>query len=107
MFSHIYPNIVDGFELKPREENWFDKGVLRFFTQNEFLDYSFFEYGGFYDWAYVYYPNRCIDGTVPSCHLHVVMHGCTASYQLIWDVWVRYSGYIEYAVSNDIVLLFP
>jgi len=26
---------------------------------------------------------------------------------LIWDFWVRYSGYIEYAVSNDVVLLFP
>jgi len=32
MFSHLYPNIIDGFELKPRVEDWWDKGVLRFFT---------------------------------------------------------------------------
>ena len=37
----------------------------------------------------------------------MVFHGCLGSYQRKWDEQVRYSGYMEWAATNDIVLIFP
>ena len=52
------------------------KGVFRNFAQYEFVDQNWLEFSGFNDYGYVYYPNRCYDGSVEKCHIHVEMHGC-------------------------------
>ena len=63
IFKHLLPNVIEGFELKDRTNDWEDKGVLRFFSQNEFLDYVIGDYVGFYDYGYIYYPNTCFEKT--------------------------------------------
>ena len=51
-----------------------DKGVLLKFDQTEFIDTWPFEYTGFADDGYVFYPNQCVDG-VTKCKLVVMFHG--------------------------------
>ena len=41
------------------------------------------------------------------CHVHIEMHGCSGTNQLYMDVWARYSGYLQWAATNDIIVLFP
>ena len=35
------------------------------------------------------------------------MHACAMGYQMIFDDFLRYSGYLEYGASNDIIIVFP
>ncbi|KUL87354.1 hypothetical protein ZTR_04677 [Talaromyces verruculosus] len=39
--------------------------------------------------------------------LHVVLHGCTQGYGLIGDKYIHNTGYLPWADTNDIILLFP
>ncbi len=54
-------------------------------------------------WAYV--PANCASGA--SCKLHVALHGCKQSSDLIGDKYVKNTGYTRWADTNSIVVLFP
>lgn len=54
-------------------------------------------------WLYV--PRGC-DGEA-RCRLHIVFHGCKQGASFVSDRFVRSTGYLEWAASNRIVLLFP
>ena len=73
ILNHLYPNI-DGSTVQARDQQWMDKGVLLKFDQTEFIDAWPFEYTGFADDGYVFYPNQCVDG-VTKCKLVVMFHG--------------------------------
>ena len=54
-------------------------------------------------WLYV--PRTCAGGA--SCRLHVVFHGCKQGASFVGEQFVRSAGYLEWAASNGIALLFP
>jgi poly(3-hydroxybutyrate) depolymerase len=58
------------------------------------------------DFGYVFYPNEClVDGV--SCKVHVVMHGCVQNEQAVFLGLVNYSGFNEYAVTNQLIIVYP
>ena len=55
---------------------------------------------GFKKYGYVFYPNACLE---TSCHIHFLLHGCGTQGE-----WIVYdSQYGEYAVSNNIIMVYP
>jgi poly(3-hydroxybutyrate) depolymerase len=57
------------------------------------------------DTGYVYVPKACADGQ--PCKLHVALHGCKQNAASIGMAYVTDTGYLPWADSNNIVLLFP
>lgn len=55
--------------------------------------------------GWVYVPSSCASGT--QCKLHVALHGCKQSSDLIGDKYVKNTGYTRWADTNNIVVLFP
>jgi hypothetical protein len=63
--------------LEAPDSDYKSKGVLRRFDQRDFIDATIFETIGLAQYGYVYYPYRCIDGSVESCKIHMVLGGCS------------------------------
>lgn len=61
---------------------------------------------GLLNTAYLYMPEAC-KGTETACKTHLVLHGCGQSSVQIGEVFIQQSGYLPWAVSNDIILAFP
>jgi len=57
------------------------------------------------DTGYVYVPTACAEGQ--PCKLHVAIHGCKQNAASIGTAYVTDTGYLPWADSNNIVLLFP
>lgn len=55
--------------------------------------------------AHIYIPNACQQGQ--RCKLHIALHGCLQSEDLVGDSFYTQSGYNEWAESNQIVVLYP
>ena len=97
----------EDFVLKPRDLEWRSKGILREFEQHEFLEDSFiYDYNGFHKYGYVYYPYQCLEPD-SKCKIHIFFHGCLQSVKLIGQVYFRNIGFMEYAVTNDLIIVFP
>lgn len=56
--------------------------------------------------AYLYVPRAC-EGGAQSCALHVVLHGCAQSAEVVGTDFIEMSGYLPWAEANGIVLAFP
>jgi poly(3-hydroxybutyrate) depolymerase len=56
--------------------------------------------------AYLYVPSGCEDGDQP-CALHLVLHGCDQSAEVVGTEFIELSGYLPWAEANGIVLAFP
>lgn len=80
-------------------------GVLQKYNQKEFVDDSI-EESGFGPYGYVYIPTQCADGTA-KCKVHVNLHGCIASASNIGEVGAENLGFNEYAVGNDMIIVYP
>jgi len=61
------------------------------------------------DYGYIYYPNTCVDVATPEkkCKIHIWLHGCFESADRREDASARHNGFVEYAASNDIIMVFP
>ena len=44
---------------------------------------------------------------MPQCALHLVLHGCAMSAEVVGTDFIEQSGYLPWADANDIVLAFP
>jgi len=55
-------------------------------------------------WLFV--PEPCTVSPA-GCRVHVVFHGCKQGAQAIGDRFVKGAGYLEWAASNRLVVLFP
>ena len=79
LLEHLLTNLEKNpiKNLAPYDNDWASKGVLKKFFQSEFLDTTIFQIDGLDDFGYIYYPYRCIDGSVESCKVHMHLHGCT------------------------------
>jgi len=76
---------------------------LRPFDQRPFLDDNAAA-SGMADEGYVFVPESCEPG---GCRVHVAFHGCRQTTQQIGLRFVQNAGYIEWAQSNQIIVLFP
>ena len=59
---------------------------------------------GMADEGYVCFPASCESG---GCRVHVAFHGCRQSTRQIGLRFVENAGYIEWAQSNRLIVLFP
>lgn len=65
-----------------------------------------FQYSGLDKEGYIFYPNQCIEENT-SCKVHVHVHGCAALVRQAGMEPVTNSGFNEWAVTNDIIVLHP
>lgn len=56
--------------------------------------------------GYIYVPHNCKDSK-SGCRVHMSLHGCKQSSELVGTDYITRTGYLQYAASNDIVVLFP
>ena len=56
--------------------------------------------------AYLFVPPACEDGA-NACGLHLVLHGCAQSAEVVGTDFIEQSGYLPWAEANGIVLAFP
>jgi predicted peptidase len=97
--KHILPKLT-GNNLKQKVNDWQTYGQLKEIDQTEFKTSELLD-----DTGYLFVPNTC--EKKKDCNLHVVLHGCSQGREVIGTDFVTNSGYLEWAASNDIVLLFP
>lgn len=75
---------------------------MRVFEQDEFHDRNLFSNTNFGAQGFVFYPDQCLEDGA-SCKIHINLHGCGAQGLTL----VMFAGYNEYAVSNDLIMLYP
>ena len=92
MLSHILPDHVKN----DRTLDWASKGKIIKVDQDgpSSMDQN----------AFVYVPNGCVDG---GCNLHVAFHGCGQEKQFLNEDYAQNTGYLEWAATNDLIVLFP
>ncbi len=57
------------------------------------------------DYAYLYVPPACASGE--SCGVHVALHGCVQSAEVVEDAFATLTGYNRWADSNRLLVLYP
>jgi hypothetical protein len=92
LLSHLYPGLN-----KPNGDA--DTGLLK-------VDLPGADEAELMESAYLFIPPACAEGSQP-CALHLVLHGCAQSAEVIGTDFIEQSGYLPWAEANDIVLAFP
>jgi poly(3-hydroxybutyrate) depolymerase len=87
--------------LAPKQEPPAER--IRPFDQRPFLDRNVAA-SGMADQGYVFFPESCESG---GCRVHVAFHGCRQTARQIGLRFVENAGYIEWAQSNRLIVLFP
>ena len=87
--------------------DWQSKGDLVLFDQKEFVSALYvWDTSSMDDLGYVYIPHECRkDGA--NCKVHVGIHGCEQGRNKIDGTFVKNAGYLEWAASNNLIVLFP
>jgi len=99
ILHHIYG------KLKPRSRSLSGKFVE--FDQAEFAPHGRPVENGLNEVGYLYVPKACEPGSDAKCALHVALHGCLQSAELLGDVFYKNVGLNEWADSNNIIVLYP
>ena len=75
MFTKFYQEIEKAniSPLRPVDYEWYMKGVIKSFAQNEFGDVGVFGRSPLNKNGYVFYPNACVE---KQCNLHIAFHAC-------------------------------
>src|SRR4051794_28013346 len=97
ILRHIYGN------LKPRSRSLSGKFVE--FDQAEFALHGRPVENGLNEVGYLYVPKACEPGSGAKCALHVALHGCLQSAELLGDVFYKNVGLNEWADANNIETL--
>lgn len=58
------------------------------------------------DYGFLYIPDHC-QNQWSKCDFHVHFHGCIRSAVAFNDTYVRGTGLLEMAATNNVILLFP
>ena len=96
---------IYGDALQPRAAEPAGKFVE--FDQTEFLPGGQAKPNGMWDTGMLYVPPGCEAGSGTACTLHVVLHGCLQSVQVLKDTFYKNIGMNEWADNNHILLLYP
>ena len=109
MLTNLETNAIAESEWAEGDTNWREKGVLKKFYQDEFLDTSIFQVDGLAKFGYVYYPNRCLNWR-NKCKVHMHLHGCGFTVDgFLYGGFEKatQSGWMEYAAANDLIIILP
>jgi poly(3-hydroxybutyrate) depolymerase len=82
-------------------------GRIVAFDQTEFAPGKAAKANGLLDTGYLYVPKACEPGATQPCRLHVVLHGCLQSAEVLGDKFYTKIGVNEWAATNRIVVLYP
>jgi poly(3-hydroxybutyrate) depolymerase len=99
ILGHIYG------ELKPRSESL--SGTFVEFSQAEFAPNDDPTPHGLSAVGYLYAPEACAPGSGAACALHVVLHGCRQSAEILGGEFYKNIGVNQWADSNGIIVLYP
>jgi poly(3-hydroxybutyrate) depolymerase len=99
ILQHIYG------KLKPRSRSL--AGEFVEFSQTEFAPHNSPVENGLNELGYLFVPKACKPGSDTKCALHVALHGCLQSSELLGDVFYKHIGINEWADSNNIIVLYP
>jgi hypothetical protein len=55
--------------------------------------------------GFAYIPEACSAGA--ACRLHIALHGCKQSREVVGEDYARLTEYNRWAEANDIVILYP
>ena len=100
ILRHIYG------ELRPRSVSLSGRFIA--FPQAEFVPSSKTVENGLADAGYAYVPKTCEPGGGDAkCALHVALHGCRQSAELLGEEFYKHIGLNEWADSNNIIVLYP
>lgn len=95
--QYLYKN-----QLKPaRELTPNEKLGLKTFDQSKTSERG----SGLSNEGWVFIPPSCGFGV--KCPLHIAFHGCSQNFESVGKVFIENAGYLQWAVANDIVVLFP
>ena len=107
VLSSSHPsNLPSDSELNPegpKTENL--SGTFIEFFQAEFAPDGKAAVNGLNDSGLVYVPKACAEGE--TCFLHVVLHGCEQSTEVLGGTFYKSIGTNEWADTNGIVSLYP
>jgi poly(3-hydroxybutyrate) depolymerase len=96
MLGHLYPKLT--------KRGTADDGSLLEFDQRPYAELA--ATSALADRGWVFVPSSCRDAST-ACRLHVAFHGCRQGASFVGERFVREAGYLEWASSNRIVVLFP
>jgi poly(3-hydroxybutyrate) depolymerase len=94
LLAHIYG------PLQPKAPK--AQGELMAFNQREFAAQA----SGLADEAYLYVPPAC-RASDAHCKVHVAIHGCEQSSEVVGQRFVTETGYNEWADTNGLLVLYP
>ena len=57
------------------------------------------------EFGYIYVPTACANGE--TCRLHISFHGCLQTEEDIGNAYATYSGFNQWAESNNMIVLYP
>jgi poly(3-hydroxybutyrate) depolymerase len=77
------------------------------FSQVEFAPHDKPVENGLFAVGYLYVPRACAPGSSNECALHVALHGCDQSAEVLGDEFYKHIGLNEWADTNDIIVLYP
>lgn len=92
MLNHLYPH------LAPPSKNL---QKIRRFDQTLYNE----EKSGLAKEGYLYIPTACAQGE--KCKLHINLHGCKQSAEIIGMEYIEKTGLNRWAENNNIVILYP
>ena len=109
ILTHLFSNIpgTNFSHLNPKSppEGWRHLGSIKEFDQREFVDggEEEFKKSDFKDHGGIFFPHACM-AEDKHCNIHINMAGCWGSN----DYWAMAgTGMIDYAATNDMILLMP
>merc|ERR1712147_560001 len=88
-------------DIKNRTNDWAKHGEFIIASQKS---YQIGNNHGLDDKMFLYVPHNCKKG---GCRTHIFLHGCIQSYRKGSMLVAKRSGFLEYAATNDIVVVFP
>jgi poly(3-hydroxybutyrate) depolymerase len=77
------------------------------FDQTEFVPGNAATANGMSNTGYLYIPNACEALAAPPCRLHVALHGCLQSAEVLGNEFYTKIGVNEWADTNGIIVLYP
>ena len=77
------------------------------FDQTPFVPGGAAAANGLLQKGFLYVPAVCQDAQAQPCRLHVFLHGCLQSAEMLGDTFYRNVGVNEWADSNRVVVLYP
>ena len=94
LLTHIYG------KLNPAAKTL--RGGIVAFNQREFADTS----SGMAEDGYVYVPKSCRQDS-SGCKVHIALHGCEQSANVVGNDFYSHAGYNRWADSNKVLVLYP